>query len=46
MEDADGFRNIQQHIVKPILDRLFYWSTSRWVKTGELPPPPKDFEDE
>lgn len=44
LEDASGFRSIQQHVVKPILDRLFYWSTSRWIKTRELPTPPKDFE--
>ena len=44
MEDAAGFGEIQQWLKRTVLDRLFYWSTSYWIKKGELPPAPKDFE--
>lgn len=44
MEDAGGFSEIQQWLKRTVLDRLFYWSTSYWIKKGELDPAPKDFE--
>lgn len=44
MEDAAGFAEVQHWLRRTVLDRLFYWATSYWVKRGDLPAPPRDFE--
>lgn len=42
MTDQESIADLQGWVRKTILDRLFYWSTSYWIKTGELDPAPVD----